>query len=189
MDAASVLPCLALDVKQGDMVLDLCAAPGGKSLALLQTQLMSKSFSASLSLLWCSSADYRPRCFHVPGFLCVNDSSESRTKRLKQVLRSYIPKQFLTDDKLRITSFDGTMWGDVERNSFDRVSSQSYLLTHFSCLEFPPRVCFCNQTTAVYFSLHCAGEDSQLSMSWWLFQFVTIFSIYLWEHLSWSGKH
>ncbi|XP_017286223.1 5-methylcytosine rRNA methyltransferase NSUN4 [Kryptolebias marmoratus] len=95
MDAASVLPCLALDVKDGDTVLDLCAAPGGKSLALLQTQLIR--------------------------FLCANDSSVSRTKRLKQVLQSYIPKQFLTEDTLRITSFDGTMWGEIEKNAFDRV--------------------------------------------------------------------
>lgn len=42
MDAASVLPCLALNVQRGHNVLDLCAAPGGKSLALLQTLSLSK---------------------------------------------------------------------------------------------------------------------------------------------------
>ncbi|KAM6918501.1 5-cytosine rRNA methyltransferase NSUN4 [Xenentodon cancila] len=95
MDAASVLPCLALDVQEGHTVLDLCAAPGGKTLALLQTQLIR--------------------------FLCINDASVSRTLRLKKVLHSYVPKQFLTDDQLRITSFDGTKWGEIERNTFDRV--------------------------------------------------------------------
>lgn len=52
----------------------------------------------------------------------MNDSSVSRTMRLKKVLHSYVPKQLLTDEKLRITSFDGTKWGEIERNTFDRVS-------------------------------------------------------------------
>uniref|UniRef100_A0A665UIF7 5-cytosine rRNA methyltransferase NSUN4 n=2 Tax=Echeneis naucrates TaxID=173247 RepID=A0A665UIF7_ECHNA len=95
LDAASVLPCLALDVQEGHSVLDLCAAPGGKTLALLQTQAIR--------------------------FLCVNDSSVSRTLRLRKVLQSYVPKPFLTDQNLRITSFDGTKWGEIERNTFDRV--------------------------------------------------------------------
>ncbi|XP_029309528.1 5-cytosine rRNA methyltransferase NSUN4 isoform X2 [Cottoperca gobio] len=93
MDAASVLPCLALDVQEGHSVLDLCAAPGGKTLALLQTQFI--------------------------GFLCVNDTSVSRTLRLRKVLQSYVPKPLLSDQKLCITSFDGTKW--EERNTFNRV--------------------------------------------------------------------
>ncbi|XP_032422287.1 5-cytosine rRNA methyltransferase NSUN4 [Xiphophorus hellerii] len=95
LDAASILPCLALDVQESHTVLDLCAAPGGKALALLQTQSVR--------------------------FLCANDLSVSRTSRLKRVLQSYVPKALLTDDKLRITSFDGTIWAEIERNSFDRV--------------------------------------------------------------------
>ncbi|XP_072219212.1 5-methylcytosine rRNA methyltransferase NSUN4 [Leuresthes tenuis] len=94
MDAASVLPCLALDVQEGHAVLDLCAAPGGKTRALLQTQMIR--------------------------ILCINDSSVSRTLRLRKVLHSYIPK-FLTDENLHITSFDGTKWGEIESNTFDRV--------------------------------------------------------------------
>ncbi|XP_076000937.1 5-cytosine rRNA methyltransferase NSUN4 [Genypterus blacodes] len=95
MDAASVLPCLALDIQEGHTVLDLCAAPGGKTLTLLQTQRI--------------------------GFLCVNDSSVSRAARLQKVLHSYIPREFLNDDKLRSSCFDGTTWGEIERNTFNRV--------------------------------------------------------------------
>ena len=39
MDAASILPVLALNLTPGCSVLDVCAAPGGKSLAMLQTLL------------------------------------------------------------------------------------------------------------------------------------------------------
>lgn len=54
----------------------------------------------------------------------MNDSSVSRTLRLKRVLHSYVPKQFLSDEKLRVTSFDGTKWGEIERDTFDRVSQR-----------------------------------------------------------------
>ena len=37
MNATSILPVLALELKDGDEVLDACAAPGGKSVAMLMT--------------------------------------------------------------------------------------------------------------------------------------------------------
>lgn len=36
LNAASLLPVLALQVKDGESVLDLCSAPGGKALAIMQ---------------------------------------------------------------------------------------------------------------------------------------------------------
>uniref|UniRef100_UPI00398F3ADE 5-methylcytosine rRNA methyltransferase NSUN4 n=1 Tax=Pristiophorus japonicus TaxID=55135 RepID=UPI00398F3ADE len=95
MDAASLLPVLALGVRPGHTVLDLCAAPGGKTLALLQTEC----------------------CRH----LAANDISSSRLNRLRKILHSYVPKNVCTEDRLRITSFDGRHWGEIERNIFDRV--------------------------------------------------------------------
>jgi 16S rRNA C967 or C1407 C5-methylase (RsmB/RsmF family) len=37
LDGASILPVLALDLKEDDNVLDMCASPGGKSLMIIQT--------------------------------------------------------------------------------------------------------------------------------------------------------
>ncbi|KAK2868201.1 hypothetical protein Q7C36_000072 [Tachysurus vachellii] len=95
LDAASVLPVLALDVRPGHAVLDLCAGPGGKTLAILQAQAVR--------------------------FLWANDLSGSRTARLQRTLQSYVPKELRGEDKLRITSLDGRKWRNMEDFEFDRV--------------------------------------------------------------------
>ncbi|KAI5608906.1 5-methylcytosine rRNA methyltransferase NSUN4 isoform X1 [Silurus asotus] len=95
LDAASVLSVLALDVQPGQNVLDLCAGPGGKTLAILQTQAVR--------------------------FLWANDLSGSRTTRLQRTLQSYVPKELRSDDKIRVTSLDGRKWRNMEDVEFDRV--------------------------------------------------------------------
>ena len=42
MDCASILPVIALDLRPNDRVLDMCAAPGGKALALAQCLIAGK---------------------------------------------------------------------------------------------------------------------------------------------------
>lgn len=66
LDAASILPVIALDLQPHDSVLDLCAAPGGKTLAMLQ-MIVAQG-----------------------GHLTSNDVSPSRVRRLETVLRSYL---------------------------------------------------------------------------------------------------
>lgn len=51
MDAASLLPVLALNIQPTESVLDMCAAPGGKTLAILQTIYPSK-VQVRFSLNW-----------------------------------------------------------------------------------------------------------------------------------------
>lgn len=65
LDGASFLPPLMLNVQLNDVVLDACAAPGGKSLVLLQTLL--------------------------PKVVVCNDSSLSRMNRIYNFFFQYIP--------------------------------------------------------------------------------------------------
>lgn len=96
MDGASLLPPLLLDVQPGEVVLDACAAPGGKSLVLLQT--------------------LRPKQ------LVCNEMYDSRLKRIKNLMKQYVPdfdKQW-KEDRCVIRRGDASYLDEYDH--YDRVS-------------------------------------------------------------------
>lgn len=106
LDAASILSARALKAGPEHKVLDMCAAPGGKSLAIQFNRL--------------------------EGELVVNELSRERRTRLRRVIDEYIPKE--KQDNIRVTGFDATTWCLHEKEAFDRIlldapcSSERHLL-------------------------------------------------------------
>lgn len=97
MDAASLLPVIALGVKEGDAVLDMCAAPGGKTLAILQTML--------------------------PRLVVSNDRDHRRMKRLLDMSSAYFQgyNTNLAMGLLEFRNLSGQSLSYKMANSFDRV--------------------------------------------------------------------
>lgn len=99
MDPASLAPALALDVQPGDQVLDVCAAPGGKSLVLAEA-------------LWAQG--------ETGGVLIANDLSPDRRERLIKVLQQYVPRE-VREEKLFVRGQDGAQFGLKQPETFDRI--------------------------------------------------------------------
>lgn len=93
LDGASVLPVLALDLQFDDVCADYCAAPGGKSLAMLMT--------------------LRPR------YLLSNDVSSSRLARTYNIMRQYAPEVSYVKSTLRLSNHDSTCF--VQPDAFDKI--------------------------------------------------------------------
>lgn len=94
MDPASVMTARALDVQPDDRVLDLCAAPGGKSLVLLEGLTES-------------------------GELTANEMSAARKERLKKVVQQYVPRD--VRNRVWVTGVEGGALASRNREKFDRV--------------------------------------------------------------------
>nr|XP_060622908.1 tRNA (cytosine(34)-C(5))-methyltransferase, mitochondrial [Anolis sagrei ordinatus] len=93
LNAASLLAVLALEVKNGEKVLDMCAAPGGKSIATLQSA-------------W-------------PGLLHCNEYDHLRSLWLKQTLESFIPESVM--NTVALSQLDGQQIGNLQPEHFDKV--------------------------------------------------------------------
>eukprot|EP00747_Dinoflagellata_sp_TGD_P062986 gnl/TRDRNA2_/TRDRNA2_153261_c1_seq2.p1 gnl/TRDRNA2_/TRDRNA2_153261_c1~~gnl/TRDRNA2_/TRDRNA2_153261_c1_seq2.p1 ORF type:complete len:364 (-),score=40.93 gnl/TRDRNA2_/TRDRNA2_153261_c1_seq2:34-1029(-) len=100
MDLASLLPAIALKPEKGQSILDLCAAPGGKSFVIAQ-QLFQGTDSTGEGTLTCNEID------------------KDRRIRLSKVIKEYIPTAVRS--QVRLTPFDGTKRYKMRENSFDGV--------------------------------------------------------------------
>jgi len=107
MDSASIVAANVLGVQSGDQVLDLCAAPGGKTLVLAEK-------------------------LQGMGLIIANELSRDRRMRLLKVLEEHVPEKFRA--LIQVTGFDGNQFGLKKANQFDRVlldapcSSERHLL-------------------------------------------------------------
>lgn len=98
LDAASVLAIHILSPAPGDSVLDLCASPGGKSLALAQS-------------IWPHlQPDYPgpPLPPAKKGALHSNEFDKPRQRRLAENLGLYLPQSLATSSQQKVLNLDGT---------------------------------------------------------------------------------
>lgn len=99
LDPASVIVAESLGVGSGEKVLDMCAAPGGKSLILAQ-RLFAESSAAH-------------------GELTLNEISAARRDRLTKVVQNYIPRAIR--DHVWVTGKDGATFGRKTPGEFDKI--------------------------------------------------------------------
>jgi 16S rRNA C967 or C1407 C5-methylase (RsmB/RsmF family) len=113
LDEASLWAARLLPVHEGDQVLDMCAAPGGKTL-VIASQLRGT------------------------GRLVSNDRSADRRNRLLSVIKDHLPAPW--QNAVTVTGYDAAQWGIHQQEAFDAIlldapcSSERHVLTSPSAL-------------------------------------------------------
>ncbi len=112
LDPASVLVARLIGARPGERVLDMCAAPGGKSLVQIFDAESPPTTTAA-------SAD--PTADHIAERTewWLNDLSPDRVFRLKKVMAEHLPDSVYRH--LRVSAFDASQFGLHKAAFFDRI--------------------------------------------------------------------
>jgi 5-methylcytosine rRNA methyltransferase NSUN4 len=108
LDGASVLCAAALAPVEGNRILDMCSAPGGKAFCVLQALLGSVAKTIQRVPITLKNT-----------ILQANEVDATRRKRLASVLREYVPSTGAV--RVEITAFDASKKGTFQYEHFDRV--------------------------------------------------------------------
>ncbi|CDJ66292.1 hypothetical protein, conserved [Eimeria necatrix] len=123
LDGASALAAFVLEARPGEVVLDMCAAPGGKSLII--SSMMSQAKLPSY-IIGNNSMSYEIDSIdnddEAGGLLVCNDASRDRLARLQATLTKFLPPYATAGQRLQFSCADVCKGGAFERFApYDRI--------------------------------------------------------------------